>query len=202
MMMTSLQETLNAFTILLPTTAILLFYVLYLERFPENAARAKLLFLLLGSAMHMPVSFTYHLGVAFGRYPDRLDNDMRRLDQSLQHVAGTIFAFALSSGEWYCTFFTFLNLLLNSLWIIAIWRTKNDGKRWMSVFFSILLYTLPILFRNFRIYALTLVSVVVGGTAAFVPYINLKVMGGWGHCFFHLCLCVFAYALILSEVSV
>ena len=48
--------------------------------------------LVTGAAMHLPSSFTYHMSAAMGRYPDPLDNDMRRLDQSMQHVVGTMYA--------------------------------------------------------------------------------------------------------------
>ena len=82
--MSSTQEVGNVISMVLPT-AVLAF----------NAWTDPIQFvtvLLVGSTMHPPISFTYHLSVAFNRYPDRLDNYMQRLDQSMQNVAGTMFS--------------------------------------------------------------------------------------------------------------
>ena len=145
--------------------------------------------LLVGSAMHLPVSFTYHLSVAFERYQDRLDNDMRRLDQSMQHVAGTVFSFALSGSLGY----TALNLALNLRGLYYLWakETSNDGKRWVPVLLCVLMYTAPMLWRgDYQNYGVAVASMAVGG-AAFVS-------SGWGHAVFHTVLVVYAQALANS----
>lgn len=183
--MTPTQELLNAVTMILPT-AVLAINVW------QNPNRMVVI-LLVGSSMHLPVSFTYHLGAAFRRYPDRIDNDMRRLDQSLQHVIGAMFAFALSGSLPYLL----LNTATNAVGIIDLWdsRKSNDGKRWMPLTVSVIGYTLPMLWRgDFPNYSLATGSMLIGGLA-FVPEFNKKLLFGWGHTVFHIMLVVYAQAL-------
>ena len=131
--MSPAQEVGNAVSMVLPTA------VLAFNAWADPNSFVTVL--LVGSAMHLPVSFTYHLSVAFERYQDRLDNDMRRLDQSMQHVAGTVFSFALSGSLGY----TALNLALNLRGLYYLWakETSNDGKRWVPVLLCVLMYTAP-----------------------------------------------------------
>lgn len=183
--MTSTQEFLNSISMVLPT-------LVFAMNAWYNPSRF-LAVLLVGSSMHLPVSFTYHLGVAFHRYPDRLDNDMRRLDQSLQHVMGILFSFALSGSLGYAL----LNLLFNLYGIVQLWdaRTSNDGRRWMPVLISILLYTAPMLWRgDVSGYSLAITSVALGGFP-FIPRFNHSVFCGWGHAIFHVVLMIHAQAL-------
>ena len=175
--MTPTQEAVNAATTLLPVLAL-----------------ADQPVLLAGGLMHAPVSFAYHLGVAFGR--PRLDNDLRRLDQSLQHVVGTLFAFALSCSLGYAA----LSLAVNLRGIYFLWHTatSNDGRRWVPVLVSVLLYTAPMVWRgDYENYCVAVASMAVGA-AAFVPRWSC-VFSCWGHAVFHVALVVHAQALAASS---
>ena len=179
------QEVGNAISMMLPT-AILAFNA-------WTEPNRLVMVLLVGSSMHLPISFTYHLGAAFNRYPDRLDNDMRRLDQSMQHVVGTIFSFALSGSFTYMV----LNLALNLRGLYLLWNkdTSNDGKRWVPVLFCVLMYTAPMLWRgDYQNYGMAVASMAVGG----VSFVNKTIFFGWGHTAFHVVLMVYAQALANS----
>jgi hypothetical protein len=190
--MTAAQEVLNAITMVLPTAVLV---------FNTYKSRNRLVaMLLLGSCMHLPISFTYHLGTALRCYPDRIDNDMRRLDQSMQHVVGTIFSYALS-GSWK---FAILNMIINSFSIRKLWdaRTSNDGKRWIPVMVCVLMYTMPMLWRgDIRNYSLAVGSMMMGGMS-FVPQLNKRIFLGWGHAVFHTVLTVCAQALADSASNI
>ena len=152
--------------------------------------------LLVGSLVHLPVSFVYHVNVARNVYADRLDNNMRRLDQSMQHVVGTLFSYALSGSVGYMA----LNLALNLYGLYRLWdkNTSNDGRRWIPVLFCVFLYTTPMLWRNDLCnYALAAGSMAFGG-ALFVPELNSRYFRGWGHSLFHVVLVVYAQALANS----
>ena len=186
--MTPVQEVSNALSMILPT-AVLAFNA-------WTAPNRMVIVLLIGSSMHLPVSFTYHLSAAFNRYSDRLDNDMRRLDQSMQHVVGTIFSFALSGSVKY----TALNLAVNIRGLYLLWDkgTSNDGKRWVPVLLCVLMYTAPMLWRgDFQNYSIAVASMAVGGVS-FVPALNKRFFRGWGHTIFHVVLMIYAQALANS----
>ena len=183
--MTPSQEIGNAVSMILPT-AVLAFNA-------WTSPHKLVIILCLGSSMHLPVSFTYHLSAAFNRYADRLDNDMRRLDQSMQHVVGTIFSYALSGSLNYAM----LNCFLNLRGVSLLWKSKtsNDGKRWVPVLFCVLMYTAPMLWRgDFQNYSIAVASMAIGGVS-FVPELNKKLFLGWGHTIFHVVLMIYAQAL-------
>lgn len=190
--MTPVQEFMNAVTMVLPTA------VLAVNAW--HAPNRMVVVLLMGSSMHLPVSFTYHLSAAFHRYPDRLDNDMRRLDQSMQHVIGTMFSFALSGSLPYLL----LNLAINTHGIMQLWDAgkSSDGRRWVALMLSVVMYTLPMLWRgDIANYGLAMGSMLIGGLS-FVPELNKRVFLGWGHMIFHATLMVYAQALADSAVKV
>jgi hypothetical protein len=186
--MTPIQEIFNAITMIFPTI-VLLWNV-------WNLSNQLTIILLIGSSMHLPVSFTYHLSVAFNRYSDRIDNDMRRLDQSMQHIIGILYSFALSGSFLY----TVLNIFYNIYGIIYLWnpKTSNDGKRWIPVTISIFLYTLPMLWRgDINNYILVITSIFIGGLC-FIPQLNYNIFMGWGHTLFHIMLIYYAQILVNS----
>jgi hypothetical protein len=188
--MTPIQEISNAVTMVLPTWVI-----------AWNAclnSSSMVVLLLVGSCIHLPFSLLYHTCAALKCYPDRIDNDLRRLDQSMQHVVGTMFSFALSGSFKYAA----LNLIFNAMCIRRLWDadTSNDGKRWISVMQCILMYTLPIIWRgDVYNYVLAISSIGVGGLC-FIPCMNCRVFNGWGHTVFHLLLSVYAQALANSAL--
>jgi hypothetical protein len=128
--MSSCQEVANALSMFAPSLALLLSV--------WEEPHALVMVLLIGTAMHLPVSFTYHLSCALQHFPDRIDNDLRRLDQSLQIVSGSLFAVALS-GSW---LYGLVHLLVHFRGICTMWlaRTSNDGMRWKNIALSVLCY--------------------------------------------------------------
>ena len=158
--MTPAQEIANALSMFLPT--------LVLAYHSANSGNSWVFLLLLGACMHLPVSFTYHLSVAWGRYADRIDNDMRRLDQTLQHVVSTLYSYVLSQGS---TGYMLLNLAINARGVARLWdpRTSNDGRRWQAIFVSGVFYMLPVLAGGKVLHFLSaFLAFLLGGTAAFV----------------------------------
>lgn len=164
------EELANAATMLLPAAV----FALNATRSHANAL------LLLGACMHLPVSLTYHLSAACGRYPDAIDNDMRRLDQSLQHVVAVLYSYALSGAR-----HAALNLCANAPCIAALWnpKTSNDGRRWMPIAAAVLLYAVP---------AVPLRALLVPAVAGAVCF---ACRCPWSHAVFHLALVPFAQAL-------
>ncbi|EKX32403.1 hypothetical protein GUITHDRAFT_148645 [Guillardia theta CCMP2712] len=190
--MSPIQEAMNGISMVVPTV------VLGLDAWTTGDWHVTVL--LLGSCMHLPVSFTYHLSVACGRYRDRLDNDMRRLDQSMQHVVGTLYCFALSGSLWYMI----ANAVFNGVSVVKLWdaRTSNDGRRWVRVMVSMLLYTGPVIWRgDYWNYGVVVASMALCGVC-FVPRVNCGVFSGWGHTMFHVILGFYASALARSALKV
>ena len=182
------QEIANAVSMLLPA-AVILYYAL-------ETKHTLVWILVVGTMMHLPVSFTYHLSAACCRYPDRIDHDMRRLDQSLQHVACIIFAFATSGSIFYAV----ATWKFNFYFIYKLWdpKTTNDGKRFIPINIAVHFYLLPLLWRgDYENFLIAFESFWMGGVF-FVPWINAEYFGGWGHCVFHAALAIHSYALAAS----
>jgi len=185
--MTPTQELCNALTMLLPSAVVGFSYWL--------SPHAGVAVILCGGLIHLPSSVAYHASAACGRLQDKVDNDLRRMDQTYTHIVAALYAYALS-GSAACAAW---NALANAGFIWQVWRrpTRNDGRRWVSVLLSVALYTLPMLYRgDVENYAWAWVNLVVGG-AAFQPCVNYGVFGGWGHSVFHFFLAW--YGLALSE---
>jgi len=182
------QEFANAITILFPafTTALLAF----------ETKNTMVTIILIGTLMHTPVSFTYHLLAGLGRHADRIDNDLRRLDQTMQHVAIVLFTFATSGSVFYTT----LCCKFNAYYIFRLWhpKTTNDGRRFIPINIAAHFYMLPLLWRaDYRNFLIAFESFWFGGFF-FTPCINRDYFGGWGHCVFHLALSIHGYALVAS----
>ena len=191
--MQPIQEVANAVSMLAPALVILYYAYTTRDLFVTT--------LLIGTLMHLPISFTYHLCAALGRFPNRLDNDMRRLDQTMQHVASTIFACALSGHHigW-----TLVCVVLNTLCIFYLWdrRISNDGKRWIPINLCVHLYLLPMLWRGDTANLVWAFKSFWVGGFFFVPWINKGYMFGWGHCIFHAALTVHVCALAESALMI
>ena len=158
--MSPTQEISTAISMVLPTTV----FALDLWTKPPHPC---VTILLIGTCIHFPFSFTYHFCSAVNMFHDRFDNNMRRLDQSMQHVISTLFSFALSGSIKYAA----LNLIVNARGIILLWKkdTSNDGKRWVAIMYCVMLYTLPMLYRGDVINFFTAaISMFLGGIL-FVP---------------------------------
>ena len=111
--MTKNQELLNAITILL--TSIYLIY-----NYNNN-----LLLLLITILIHLPFSFVYHIKIYNDLFINRIDNNLKRLDHTFQHVSIITFSYIISKS----ILFLIFNIIAN---IYFIWdkKTSNDMKRW------------------------------------------------------------------------
>jgi hypothetical protein len=139
------------------------------------------------------------MGVALNKYPNRIDNNMRRLDQSLIHINGVIYSYVLSQRN---SIYTIINSIFNVISIYKIWLPKysNDGKRWKEVRKSIILYLIPLLIRgDIFNFGLSLLYITLGGIC-FHPAINFTILNGWGHSIFHLYLGKFVIVLCNSVI--
>lgn len=178
--MTPAQELCNAISMAIPVLTLV----------ARGVHSMPMACLQVGAIIHFPSSFVYHISVGRKCYTDRIDNDMRRIDQTMQHVAGTMFSFATSRSGVY----TSLACLPNLLWVYRIWHpsTTNDRKRWRGVSCCICLYTLPVLFRrDYRNFLGCIASLYSAGMC----FLFVK---GWGHTLFHVLMGPFAYFLSSS----
>lgn len=187
--MNRIQEISNALSMATPSIVLLL-----AESRANDANASKLL--LACTLLHLPVGAGYHLGCALGCFADPRHNWARRLDQTLQHAMACVFAYCLSGGS---LAFALLNVIPNAIWAAQIWMQPRRTRCWIYVGLSTALYTLPMLVRSRRFYyAMAVGSMAAGGCAAFVPAINMGILGGWGHTLFHLMLGPYAHALAMA----
>ena len=187
--MSPMQEILNAITMVFPT--LLIGWNVWKGKCKNNV---PMMVLFIGSAIHFPVAFTYHMNVALNKYKHRIDNHGRRLDQTVQLMVGTAYSYALSKSLMYTAF----SGIVNSYGIWKIWnpKTSNDGKRWMTIMKSVILYTAPILWHGkINQYMLAIGSFLVGGLC-FIPQFNYVILKGYGHSLFHLILTYYAHILV------
>jgi hypothetical protein len=177
------QEIANAVSLLAPA-------LVTLRAALVHSRHALVSALLCGTLMHLPVAFAYHVLAALKRFPDRLDNNMRRMDQTLQHVACVIFAYATANSARYAL----ACALANAVGVAMLWHpiTSNDRRRWIPIHLCVHLYLLPMWGTTH--FAVACGSVWVGG-AFFVPHVNYNYCRGWGHCVFHLALSAHSYAV-------
>lgn len=190
--MHSVQQFANAMTMLLPSCVIL--YISY----PFQHTSTVLV--LLGTLMHLPASFAHHMRGAFDGSYDLIDNDLRRLDQSLQHTSGAIFVLALS-GLWAYGLVCFA---VNCVGVLFLWKqsTSNDGLRWIPINICVHLYLAPMLWRgDYDNCLIAFLSFWIGGVL-FVPWVNERYLNGWGHPVFHMVLTIHMYAVAVSSLSV
>lgn len=183
------HEAANAITMLAPS-------IVLLRRLRESREPNSLLLVLACcTLLHLPVGAGYHAGAALGLYRCPVDNFMRRLDQTVQHLAGIAFSYALSSGS---PAYTLVNAVPNVYWAWQIWQPGCQRGRWVYVGVSVALYTLPMLVLRGDAgnYLLAMSSMALGGYAAFVSG------NPWGHSAFHLLLGIFAEALASSACKI
>lgn len=94
-------------------------------------------------AMICPVSIMLHLGCYFGRIADVVDNDFRRLDQTLQCTACVLVCAGLGGGavEVLCT------AAISLYTAFHVWNpvTTNDMRRWEPIALAVLASFTPML---------------------------------------------------------
>ena len=112
--MTPLQELCNAVTIVPPGA---LLVCAHWRRRPLLA---------LAGALQTPAAFAYHASVA--RLGHRIDNDLRRLDQTMQHIAAVCLTYELSGCA---VAYTLLAAAYAAYSVRCLWHpaTSNDGRR-------------------------------------------------------------------------
>lgn len=180
--MSNNQELLNALTITLPSL-----YLIY--NYNNN-----IILLLLSSLIHLPFSFIYHLLVIHDNYGDKIDNNLRRLDQSFQHISIIIFSYAISKS----ILFLLFNIIFNFYSIYLIWnkKTSNDMKRWQNICLNGILYKTYLLYdQKYYLYVYTIFIYLLCGFP-FIPNINILYFNGYGHALSHVLLILYADALI------
>ena len=176
------QELLNAITIILPSL-----YLIY--NYNNN-----ILLLLFSSLIHLPFSFIYHITVVYDKFGDKIDNNLRRLDQSFQHISIIIFSYAISKS----ILFLIFNIIINYYSICLIWnkKTSNDMKRWKNVCFNGILFKTYLLYeQKYYLYIYTILIYLLCGFP-FIPNINILYFNGYGQSLSHCLLILYANALI------
>lgn len=185
--MTCNQEIFNAITMIVPTSTLAVCFL--------RTDSIPVLLLLTGSLIHLPVSMTYHIMCAFNRFEDKIDNNMRRLDQALQHVVGTLYSFVLSGSYLYTAFVSIPNLI----WILELYNPmkSNDRKRYKNVLKCILLYCFPMIIikKDFINTIGTLTSLSISS----LFFLHMK---GYGHGLFHISMGFFSYFISRSVINI
>ena len=172
--MTPTQEVCNALSMLLAT-------FVFAQQTVQHWPNGPLTILLLGSVMHLPTSVAYHMLSSCRRL-------LQRLDQSMIHLSGAFFAFALSGGSW---FFVGIYLCHGVFAISRIWKKKRE-RRWVQVAFSVLLWMWPMVgHMQFVVAAVAF----YGGGLCSIPEVNKRYLGGWGHTLFHLGVAMTAWSM-------
>ena len=157
-------EVATAASLLLPTLTLLHAQYQYFNLTEEPEWPRSLL--LLAACVHLPSSVAYHLSVGLlGR--DRLDNDLRRLDQTMQHVSVVLVACALSRGS---SFYTCFTAGFNTPLVLDLWNPRVKRPAWPGVFTGMLVYLLPMTLNPHGVHHLVVAfaTAIAGGTAAFL----------------------------------
>ena len=153
----------------------------------HNAVKSALA---LGVGAVLVPSFSYHSLCHFGKLEDLIDNKARRLDQSGQHVANALIAFALSGCPiYFAAVSTYSISGIALLWL----RGEHDKPfyRRAFIFFTICLSLAPMVWR--RDY-----PNLVGAAATLAVMIPLFARGGTCHSVSHLLLAPYIYFIYKS----
>ena len=152
-------------------------------------------------AMQVPFSVGYHMHESFktagGSAACRIDNNLRRMDQTMQHLAQILITLAVTQSVVYTMIVTNAHLLA----CLQLWDpdTSNDGKRWCGVAVGVCSYTLPMLYSasGVVLFSYAVIPMVIGCIFAFNP----RFKPPWGHGLMHVCAWMHANAIgrALSE---
>ena len=188
--MTPTQEVCNALTMLLCT---MVFAYETVAHWPNPWLTG----LLCGGVMHLPVSVGYHLRTACVQDVDPCKGDLCRLDQSMIHVSGAVFAFVLSGGS---VPYTAAHLCFGVFAISRIWPEESE-RRWVLASVSTLGWMLPMAARGYQVECVAAVVTFYSGGLCFTRGINERYLRGWGHSVFHVlaactsyCMCATVHA--------
>jgi hypothetical protein len=143
--MTPFQEYMNAISMIGPTICCLYFcYERQISDFSREHDKLVMSFCV-GTALHMPFSVVYHVRCALCQRKDRLENNLRCLDQTFIAVASIFFAFALTGSLQY----SFICLLYNAATIYRLWtgrtmEVERKKERRLTLALGVMMYLIPI----------------------------------------------------------
>ena len=164
--------------------------LMLLHVYERPVKNKRLLAFYVGMLLVIASSFVYHFLCHLNYYESVIDNDARRLDQSMLHVNSALTAFALSGST---TYFGFVAVFaLTAVWLL--WkRGEHDTRalRRANIGATLCLAILPMVWRHdyFNL---------VGGAAALVITASLFAHGGAGHTLSHLFLPFYIYFVYRS----
>lgn len=149
----------------------------------------------IGTIMHMPFSFFYHLLCAFNYFTDKINCVGRKLDQTFIHVNCVFLSFGISGSALYCAG----SAVINAWYIVRLWLPgphDNSFERRSNVTIATAYYTLPILMRgDFSCFFKAYVASFGVGALAFVFNRHLY---GLGHTVFHFLVGRVAHIILVS----
>ena len=153
---------------------------------------------LLGTCVHLPFSFGYHVRVALGgagvMWPlsCSVDNPYRRLDSSAIHLCCALYAIALSGGA---PRYSAAAALFNAYAVALQWQAKVVPRRnQRNLAVGVLAYLFPLLLRGDWPNACFACACAGPGFYVFLTY----PFGGYSHAVFHLTLAGLLQALLAS----
>lgn len=185
-----MQEVANAVSMIFPV--IFLWYAWYTDPIMDIAIFA------VGTTLQFPFSFYYHIKCAMKRYDDVINNNERRMDQSIQHIVCVMFAYAISGSRVYAIF----NSVINCICLYRLWFVKHHS-HWIEIMYCVALYILPMIIHNdITNFTYCVLSICIGGGFCFISHLNFEYLNGWGHTLFHLLLVLHANALVRFAQSV
>lgn len=189
--MTPMQEYLNAFSMLGPTLYCL--YFCYTERVLDFSQKEdlRILVMVVGTSMHFPFSFGYHIWCALNPVGEHILTTWHRLDLTFIVVCGMLWSFALSGSAYYCLVFT----VLDTYMIRLIWQPGSDkNHRRAGMSFGIIFYLLPIIWMYSPLqFAKCFFCFFVSALA----FANTERLYGYGSLIFHLGM--LPYQMLLLE---
>lgn len=178
--MTPSQELANALTMLLPG----LFLMRAGNVYDTQLLRTAVLF-------HMPFSTAYHMGCCLRIFESSIDNSMRKMDQTMQHISSVIISYITSRHSVaYCCL---VCIPLSAHGIYRIWT--NQPRCWVHVSFSMLLYMIPLIWPVSGEMSESSVAVFLTALLSCIFFC----MGGWGHSIFHVFIA--AHSLAIASLN-
>lgn len=185
--MNIIQEICNAISMTFPSMWLL--YLWYHEPLNINAK-----IIIISSWTHMPISFTYHMMCGLSLFTDKIDNWMRKLDQSFIHVCCITSSYALSNSIIYGFVSLIINLsCIHKLWIPGIHDISINRR--INIVTCIYFYLFPIImYGNYVNYFKSSMYFIF---AAASLHFNDKLYG-WGHSIQHLLYTPYAHHIIMS----
>lgn len=142
--------------------------------------------------IHLPTAFFYHSYLIFNNI-NKIDNNLRRLDQTTQLICSCILTFITLKSIIYTLFVSIINIYF----IDKLWNSKytNDNNRWIDIMIDIFLYMIPIFLYENGIYYFFIGIIPISLTGILTFYYKIKKI----QYIFHLSLIPLSYVLIEIE---